>query len=66
MFVTTKSGKDKKKWISFDDVAPGASFNRGKLVVINPKNYINSLKVSPFDKFHKKELKVLLKIKIQK
>ena len=57
MFVTTKSGKDKKKWISFDDVAPGASFNRGKLACNKSENYINSLKVSPFDKFHKKELK---------
>ena len=56
-----KSGKFKKKWLSFDDVPSGFTFNRGKEACNKSKNYIMSLKVSPFTKFEKKAPKSSLK-----
>ena len=54
MEITNKAGKYKKKWLSFDDVAPGFTFNRGKEACNKSKNYIMSLKASRFTKFEKK------------
>ena len=61
MEITNKAGKYKKKWLSFDDVAPGFTFNRGKEACNKSKNYIMSLKASRFTKLRKKPLRVLCK-----
>ena len=61
MWVDTKSGKRKKKWISFDDAALGYTFNRGKEACSKSKEYIMSLKSSPFTKFENKTPKSSLK-----
>ena len=49
------------KWLSFDDVSPGFTFNRGKEACNKSKNYIMSLKASRFTKFEKKAPKSSLK-----
>ena len=51
----TKSGR-KKKWFSFEE-AQGYAKRKGIEGCRKSKNYIMSLNISPFDKFHKKELK---------
>jgi len=61
MESTNKSGKFKKKWLPFDDVAPGFTFNRGKEACKKSKDYIMSLKASPFKKFENKKPKSSLK-----
>ena len=61
MESTNKAGKFKKKWLSFDDVSPGFTFNRGKEACNKSKNYIMSLKASRFTKFEKKAPKSSLK-----
>ena len=65
MESTNKSGKFKKKWLPFDDVAPGFTFNRGKEACKKSKDYIMSLKASPFKKFENKKPKSSLKNLIQ-
>ena len=50
----TNTGR-KKKWFSFEETS-GYTLSKGIEACKNSKNYIMSLNISPFDKFHKKEL----------